>query len=195
MLSLLCRSFQKSHESFDFIRVRSLAGSHSECQRQLTSFGIPNTVLPVNKDGVISLENHMGWLKKREEIENSRLSRNLSFASGTESSSAEYIQSGESVEGLHPAPEDILFGRGKAVMRHPGNARFKQIVDSLSRKYDESGRLEKICITRIVVQMVKESMGRFLKRKGDGGWEEVDGTTARRKVAHAFRNSRRMQAY
>ena len=152
-------------------------------------------MLPVNKDGIISLEHHETWLNKRKDIEASRLphSSKLSPTSGAISSAEDIHSNGEGVEGLLPAPDDVLFGRGKTVVDHPGNVRFRQIVDTLSRKYEGSGRLEKTCIAQIIVRMVKENTGRFLKREGDGGWEEVDEITARRKVAHAFRNRWRAQ--
>jgi hypothetical protein len=86
-------------------------------------------------------------------------------------------------------PADVLFGRGK-IVEHPGNVRFRQLVDYYTDKYEISGKMEKTCIAEIVIQMVKENSGRFLKRDNAGDWVEVDHATARNKVAHAFRNRR-----
>ena len=90
-------------------------------------------------------------------------------------------------------PNDVLFGRGKAVVDHPGNTKFRRLVDVYMRKYLEAERLEKTCIAEAIVQMIKESSGRFLKKEPGSNWEEVDGPEARKKVAHAFRNRRQLR--
>jgi hypothetical protein len=101
------------------------------------------------------------------------------------------------MKSLGPAPnqDDVLFGRGKTVVEHPGNTRFRQVVDVYMNQYEAAGRLEKTCIAEIIVRMVKDSSGRFLKREDGGEWEEVDDATARKKVAHAFRNRRKLHGY
>lgn len=88
-------------------------------------------------------------------------------------------------------PNDVLFGRGKTVVEHPGNLKFRNIVGMQMDEYEAASRMEKTSMTEKIVQMVKESDGRFLKRDDGGDWEEVDQETARRKVAHAFRNRRK----
>lgn len=97
--------------------------------------------------------------------------------------------------GATPCPEDVLFGRGKTVVEHPGNTRFRQVVDVHMSQYEAAGRLEKTCIAEIIVRMVKDSNGRFLKRDTAGEWEEADDNDARKKVAHAFRNRRKLHGY
>jgi hypothetical protein len=94
--------------------------------------------------------------------------------------------------GLTPRPEDVLFGRGNAVIEHPGNTRVRQFVDFYRKQYATSGMLEKTRLTEIAMHMVQVSAGRFLKREDGINWEEVDDDTAREKVARTFRNRRRL---
>jgi hypothetical protein len=109
-----------------------------------------------------------------------------------EANAVSYETASRRVVGLTPRPDDVLFGRGKMVVEHPGNTRFRQVVDLYMSKYEASGRLEKTCIAEIIVRMVKENFGCFLKKDDGGDWEEVNDATARKKVAHAFRNRRKL---
>ena len=163
-----------------------------KCQHDLTSFGIPRAALPVTLEGQMLTDQHMTWLRGRRQIEATRASM-MDLAVSIEAANVPYQTASRNVVGLMPRPEDVLFGRGKMVVEHPGNTRFRQVVDLYMSKYEVSGRLEKTCIAEIIVRMVKENSGCFLK-KDDGGdyWEEVDDAIARKKVAHAFRNRRKL---
>jgi len=87
---------------------------------------------------------------------------------------------------------DILFGRGKSVVEHPGNAWFRDLVDKSMMQYESCTRMEKASLAEMIVNMVKDAGGRFLKPEDEGDyWEEVDDHTARKKVAHTFRNRRK----
>jgi hypothetical protein len=182
------------------------------------SFGIPQKALPVTPEGEYSTDQHMIWLERRREIEADRLSevRRLGVSNMKKGDSLERapemrnvvssMRNGDSAEGdtvasqtwsseivlgLTPRPADVLFGRGKTVVEHPGNTRFRQVVDLFMHKYTTAGRTEKTPILEIIMHMVQGSAGRFLKREDGINWEEVDDATAREKVAHAFRNQRR----
>ena len=73
--------------------------------------------------------------------------------------------------------------------------RFRHVVDIYMNEYEGAGRLEKTCIAEVIVRMVKDANGRFLKRDQGGVWEEVPDNEARKKVAHAFRNRRKLHGY
>lgn len=57
--------------------------------------------------------------------------------------------------------------------------------------------MEKASIAEMIVDMVKNAGGRFLKADDEGSekWEEVDDNTARKKVAHTFRNRRKFHTF
>ena len=89
-------------------------------------------------------------------------------------------------------PNDVLFGRGKSVVEHEGNLKFRNLVAGYGDEFDNAGRLEKTQMTEKIVQSIAASGGRFLKRDEGGSWEEVEHEIARKKVAHAFRNRRKL---
>lgn len=195
-------------------RLFLYAGSHVECLHDLATFGIPRKALPLSDDGVFTLVDHENWIDERRSLELPKkpLLVALKQTGGTSVATPQCV-SPCSLSSLRPPgtsmlpelfdskfeirPTDVLFGRGKAVVEHTGNAKFRRLVDVYMRKYEEAERLEKICISEAVVQMVNETNGRFLKREpgSDSEWEEVDGPVARKKVAHAFRNRRKYHGY
>jgi hypothetical protein len=90
-----------------------------------------------------------------------------------------------------PSPNDILLGRGKPTQQRPGNVRFRETIEKNMDEYEEGDRGVKYAITVSIVYLLKEEGGRFLKETEDGGWVEVDESTARLKISHAFRSQRK----
>ena len=80
-------------------------------------------------------------------------------------------------------------GRGKPIQEHPGNLRYHQILESCRDRYDAAKKFEKMEISDMVVQLVKQNSGRFLKQDG-AGWLVATIEEAREKVSHAFRTRR-----
>lgn len=192
---------------FSRVRFRSHMGTHVECQYALTTFGIPRHALPVDTNGYLSRDFHLAWLQKRRELEESQpipylpqtspafpgvSSAHVTSGPLFPSSGAITPPDGTSLQVRDPRLSDILFGRGKTVVEHPGNAWFRDLVDRTMLKYEACSRMEKANIAEMIVNMVKDAGGRFLKSEDEGDfWEEVDDHTARKKVAHTFRNRRK----
>jgi hypothetical protein len=91
-----------------------------------------------------------------------------------------------------PYRHDILFGRGRKVMEHPGNLRLLMLVKEKMPIYDAANKEAKTRLTAEVVQTLKgPRSSRFLKKNATGvWWEEVTDALARKKVSHAFRTMR-----
>eukprot|EP00526_Cylindrotheca_closterium_P017699 CAMPEP_0113647952 /NCGR_PEP_ID=MMETSP0017_2-20120614/25412_1 /TAXON_ID=2856 /ORGANISM="Cylindrotheca closterium" /LENGTH=302 /DNA_ID=CAMNT_0000560097 /DNA_START=1071 /DNA_END=1979 /DNA_ORIENTATION=+ /assembly_acc=CAM_ASM_000147 len=88
------------------------------------------------------------------------------------------------------SPRDIICGRGLHIMNHHGNHNLHVIVDRYRQAYLGSTRKEKAAITRSIVEQLKSTGARFLRRFNDDGddkWMEVDDKTAYKKVGHALR--------
>ncbi len=175
-----------------------------ECQYALATYGIPRNALPVNTSGELSIDFHLAWLQKRRENEESQpipfkpISPSPLFSGSRSTPSPVSIASphSPSLECLRQVKDlrvsDILFGRGKTVVEHPGNAWFRDFIDKTMKQYESCTRMEKASIAEMIVNMVKDSGGRFLRAEDEGEkWEEVDDHTARKKVAHTFRNRRK----
>jgi hypothetical protein len=92
----------------------------------------------------------------------------------------------------NPCPNDILLGRGKPIQARPANVRFREMLDKHMDKYNTREKGVKVIVSSYIVRVVKEEGGRFLKELEDGGWVEVNETTARAKVSHAFRTRRQV---
>eukprot|EP00934_Nitzschia_sp_Nitz4_P002635 Nitzschia sp. Nitz4//scaffold95_size97785//45877//47543//NITZ4_004667-RA/size97785-augustus-gene-0.107-mRNA-1//-1//CDS//3329560472//2625//frame0 len=180
------------------VRYRFHYGSHVECLYQLVTFGIAQDSLPVNGKGEYSTDSHLRWLAQRREME-------LKLkADGDGTMPAPFADVDSATDGSASSPEpcmtglagvrqnDVLLGRGRHAMDHEGNTKFRKLVDVYMSKYEAADRFEKTCIAEAIVHIIQDSNGRFLKRGLDSALVEVDGTEARKKVAHAFRNRRKM---
>jgi hypothetical protein len=92
---------------------------------------------------------------------------------------------------LSPTPNDVLFGRGKAIKEHPANIVLYRLVGERMLEYEMSSKWEKTVTASEIMATVKERHGRFLKMAEGGNWVEVDSEVAREKVSHVFRSQRR----
>jgi hypothetical protein len=91
---------------------------------------------------------------------------------------------------------DVLLGRGRAYLHHPGNERMSTIVsDNLARYQSATTRIEKTTITKDIFRTIKtcgDQPARFLRYDPRAGrWTEVDDELARVKVSAALRYKRR----
>jgi hypothetical protein len=96
---------------------------------------------------------------------------------------------------VDPQPPDVMLGRGRRYLRHPGNLRLLAVLDMHRVRYDHAtNRKEKTLITNEIVQIMQtcgNQSGRFLRFDSSAkGWYEVDGDVARVKVGNALRYAR-----
>jgi hypothetical protein len=140
---------------------------------ELMTFGIPVQFLPLSIEGKRHLDDHKRWIEERKVIEGSATAseENVIFA---------------------PNAQDVLLGRNKSALIHPGNLRYHELVRSNMDRYDAAGETkhERTAICHEIVLAVKEKGGRFLKQE-DVGWICIDDSTAKEKVSTAFRNRRK----
>eukprot|EP00526_Cylindrotheca_closterium_P019275 CAMPEP_0113617342 /NCGR_PEP_ID=MMETSP0017_2-20120614/8726_1 /TAXON_ID=2856 /ORGANISM="Cylindrotheca closterium" /LENGTH=220 /DNA_ID=CAMNT_0000526725 /DNA_START=203 /DNA_END=865 /DNA_ORIENTATION=- /assembly_acc=CAM_ASM_000147 len=91
-----------------------------------------------------------------------------------------------------PEPNDIVCGRGKMTVAHPGNRRFRRLVNNRKEDYQKARRRDHK--TRITLELVQE-----LRGGPDGGrfllydtrtrlWYEVGDGYAREKISHSLRS-------
>jgi hypothetical protein len=136
------------------------------------TFGIPIYLFPMTSEGELKLANHLKWIKKRQVKET--LLTSFGFFDKVDM----------------PNRNDILVGKGKPFQQHPGNVRLRQLVELRLADYTVARKSEKTNLTREIVQMIKDSSVRFLKRDLDGWWEEVSAEDAREKVSKTFGSTR-----
>ena len=94
-----------------------------------------------------------------------------------------------------PSQNDVLCGKDTTLARHPGNQKFRALIqENLPGYLKARSKQEKMQITKRIVSLLSKS-SRFLKLKNgsSGEWIEIDGQCARDKVSHALRFAARQQ--
>jgi hypothetical protein len=88
------------------------------------------------------------------------------------------------------APNDVLCGRGGGTNNHPGNERFRDLVNSQKVNYLHSSKREKPMVSRGIVRAVRNQNppGRFLQKDDETGlWFDIGDQKAREKTSQALR--------
>ena len=93
--------------------------------------------------------------------------------------------------GIHePGPNDCLFGRGGGTNHHPGNKKYRKMVEALKDKYLSSKRLDKPLVAMEIINQWRsmDPPGRFLKQdERTKLWSDVGDRKAREKTSQALR--------
>jgi len=163
--------------------VRVHLGSAMESFYVLESFGISSKQFPVDlSTGKIDLTNNERWLKIRASEERAP-------KKPRSSSRRRLVEC--------PSQSDVLLGRGKVIMYHPGNIVFRHYIDFKLESYTKlRTKKDSVHWTRGVVQSFqKQYDARFLREERIDGtdfmaWVEVPNDVARNKVRIAFRDAR-----
>eukprot|EP00980_Cylindrotheca_fusiformis_P006080 scaffold1308_cov93-Cylindrotheca_fusiformis.AAC.5 len=153
---------------------KSFLGSHTECLYNLMPFGIPVDEYPFTSKGSVNLENHGKWMEQRRKKE-------------------AYLSKYPPIEGavVLPSNYDVLWGRGKLILRHPGNHLLHELVDAYFDQYNQLSKTGRTNLADQIVAVVHGFSGRFMKMDNESGmWVEVSEQDAREKVTHRFRHSR-----
>lgn len=90
-----------------------------------------------------------------------------------------------------PCATDVLCGRGKEYYHHPGNKRFRSLVElSLPGYTNAPNKLHKTMIVKGIIETIRESGSGFVREMEDGSWVEIGDHCAREKVGQTFRQLR-----
>eukprot|EP00980_Cylindrotheca_fusiformis_P003404 scaffold758_cov104-Cylindrotheca_fusiformis.AAC.3 len=156
------------------LRIRSHHGSHLEVMYALRSFGIPQAALPLDSNGSLISSRISEYIQERITLED---------------------QQEQALDGriIHPLSTDVLLGRGWHQQEHPGNLKLARIVDEHRVSYKAARKRDKIKLNWHIVEIIRESGGRFLERSQEtgGGWVEAGEASARDKVSKCFRTKTR----
>lgn len=90
-------------------------------------------------------------------------------------------------DGIVVTELDILCGKTKFIINHPGTIRYNKIVDSFTQRYIQAEtKFDKMGVTKSLHDYLKTT-SRFLKQNTEGQWEEITPLAARDKIGHALR--------
>jgi hypothetical protein len=162
-----------------------ITGSHQECRYTLLTFGIQSWMIPLDdsNDHQLQLEEFTKHMqdRKRLEAEAEAAAKALELANSTIP---------------YPSRLDVLHGRGKPYQEYSGNACLNTLVTEHIERFKQAGSTygHKNEICKEVIQMIRDSGGRFLKRcEDENGWEVVTDQLVMEKVSHAFRTRKYRQ--
>lgn len=90
-----------------------------------------------------------------------------------------------------PGVNDVLCGRGGSINSHPGNERFRTLVEKRKRVYLTARfKREKRLIASSIVSEIRTLNGRFLQRDAKTGlWMDIGDEKARDKTSQALREN------
>ena len=143
----------------------------------MMTFGIPVHHLPVTQDGVLKLKAHQKWIHRRETMEK--------FLNRLGSPSFEAVDL--------PRRNDVLLGRGKPYQENPGNVYLRSLVEENLDIYQSARLGQKNVLASQILETIHQLPARFVKKRDDGWWVEVDDSEALMKVLKTFRTVRSMQ--
>lgn len=89
-----------------------------------------------------------------------------------------------------PHANDVLYGRGGGTNHHPGNKRYRQMVEDRKVEYVACKRLDKPLVALGIIREWRgqKPPGRFLKMDDNTGlWNDVGDKKAREKTSQALR--------
>lgn len=91
-----------------------------------------------------------------------------------------------------PLEHDVMYGRGANTNIHPGNKKFRNMVENQKKRYVNSTKCEKGVIASEILQQWRQLSppGRFLKKNEDtGNWDDVGNVMARDKTIQRLREN------
>ena len=93
-------------------------------------------------------------------------------------------------EEFQPRDFDILCGRGRGVWEHPGNRRFKSLIEAQAEKYATArNKMDKGVVVASIVDSIREEGILFVKKDSKSQrWVDIGEYQAREKTSHAMRD-------
>ena len=89
---------------------------------------------------------------------------------------------------------DVLAGKGRGILNHPGNLKYRSIIKSLKPEYDAAPKSLKGVYGNQIVNLIHSLSppGRFLKKdKVSGSWIEVDTKEAVQRAIQALHDAKK----
>lgn len=190
-----------------------------EIRYQLQTYGIPLDTFPLDEDGNLR-EDIMGWWLLRdlqesnypvpfrapadvarsgaaqEELDMMNLNvefddQLLALAMQQDEGANENLSGSQTEARIIPTNTDVLFGKGYRVQSHPGNVRFRSLVEQHRLAYDDCPRGMRMEVALRVARSLRADGIRFLQKNESGEWVESDIGEASKRVGQIFRELRK----
>jgi len=163
-------------------RLKFHTGADTEIRYQLMSYGIPVDQLPITSSGKVKSGGFHQWLNVRARIESERMESGAIVMGDINTNIIEC-----------PSFNDVAIRPGKSYLCHPGNVRFKELLDRHMNDHAAANRKEKDIISWGIIEEIERGNGRFLEwDNNDGFWtENKDRNSIRTKIPVYFRDHKR----
>lgn len=148
-------------------------GESVEVQYTLKSYGIPVELIPLTDTGNIKTIYLKQWIKLRKSLEAMQENRNAGKVSIIEC----------------PGSHDVVFRPGTSVSCHPGNVRFRCLLENITAPEAAPFKITQAQMAEQLIQKIQSNNGRFLKWDKLGYWTEItDPLHIHTKVALSIRD-------
>mmetsp|Transcript_47101 Transcript_47101/g.114969 ORF Transcript_47101/g.114969 Transcript_47101/m.114969 type:complete len:746 (-) Transcript_47101:413-2650(-) len=174
----------KEHQQF-FRRLRIQEDSSPD------SFNFPPTGLPPRSDSMVDGRSCISGEKASPSIDPPGDTIKTMLSGGSKSEPQEKDTGAGLV--VVPGEHDVLLGRGKFVLEHIGNVKYRHMLGTYKERYEMGTKSVKSDIIDEIVEKICNNGGTFLEQDQEGGcWAPASNDTARQKVSHYFRNQKRI---
>eukprot|EP00532_Pseudo-nitzschia_australis_P007373 CAMPEP_0168177332 /NCGR_PEP_ID=MMETSP0139_2-20121125/8383_1 /TAXON_ID=44445 /ORGANISM="Pseudo-nitzschia australis, Strain 10249 10 AB" /LENGTH=480 /DNA_ID=CAMNT_0008096347 /DNA_START=194 /DNA_END=1636 /DNA_ORIENTATION=- len=163
-------------------RLKVHNGTEMENRYRLLGYGIPEDQLPITSSGKVKSGNIHHWINLRATIERHRMNDGAITIGQKDTYIIEC-----------PSFNDVAVRPGKSYLCHPGNVRFKELLDKYMDEHTAANRREKDRISWGIIKEIERWNGRFLE------WDNIccfwvenkDRNNIRTKIPVYFRDHKR----
>ena len=90
--------------------------------------------------------------------------------------------------------QDVIYGRGNHLKKHPGNIHYRSLVNALKDYYVVVAKEHKSVVCALVYESIKgqDPPGRFLEEHSEGEYTELGSKEVLPKIGQCFRERQRV---
>jgi len=156
-------------------RMKFHIGESVEVLYILKGYGIPTELIPLTDTGNIKTIYLKQWIKLRKTLDSIN-------------EKGHFIATLNSIIEC-PGSKDVVFRPGTSALCHPGNVRFRNLLESITFPSVVMFKITQAEMAEQLIRDIKDSGGRFLRWDNNGYWTEIrDKLQIHTKVALSIRD-------
>lgn len=137
-------------------------GESTELRYQLSSYGIPEQLLPLSNTGTVKTSNHSRWINALRSKANREMQKRNSQSDSSDNDTTTARAEAEVEIVDCPRSPDVIFRKGSTYKTNPGNMYFRELIEQTQDQHLKASRKEKCKITWQIVRAIEAQKGRFL---------------------------------